>query len=128
MSEKEIITTVTKELFMKYLQNNKEAFIIKFGAEWCSPCKKIEGLVKENMNKLPNNVTCAIVDVDENFEIYAFFKNKKILHGIPAIFAYKKGNVTHIPDDLVVGADENEISIFFQKYMNESDLNTTSLL
>lgn len=121
MTEKEIITTVTKELFVNYLQNNEGAFIIKFGAEWCGPCKKIEGLVKQYMNQLPSHVTCAIVDVDENFEIYAFFKNKKILNGIPAIFAYKKGNITHIPDDVVIGANENEINYFFQKYMNESE-------
>jgi len=122
MSEKDIVTTITKESFANYLNNNQGAFIIKFGAEWCAPCKKIEGLVKERMNQLPTNVTCAIVDVDENFEIYAFFKNKKILSGIPGIFAYKKGNTSYIPDDVVIGANENEIRYFFQKYMNVKDV------
>ena len=114
---KEIISTLSKEDFMNYLQNNQGAFIVKFGAEWCGPCKKIEGLVKNCMNQLPSNVTCAIIDVDDNFEIYAFFKNKKVLGGIPAIFAYHKGTTNYIPDNLVIGADETQIKLFFEKYM-----------
>ena len=114
---KEIISTLSKEDFINCLQNNQGAFIVKFGAEWCGPCKKIEGLVKNYMNQLPSNVTCAIIDVDDNFEIYAFFKNKKILGGIPAIFAYNKGNMNYIPDNLVIGADETQIKLFFEKYM-----------
>jgi thioredoxin 1 len=117
MSENEIISTLSKDDFIKNLNENKGAFIIKFGAEWCGPCKQIEGLVKECMSKLPPSVKCAIIDVDDNFEIYALFKSKKLINGIPAIFAFKKGNFTPIPDDVVVGADVNQIQIFFNKYM-----------
>jgi hypothetical protein len=103
--------------FQEMLKTNQCLFIIKFGAEWCGPCKKIEGLVKEYISTLPSTVKCAIIDVDDNFEIYALFKSKKMVNGIPAIFAFKKGNMTTIPDDVVVGADENQIRMFFQKYM-----------
>ena len=112
-----IITTLSKDDFVQQLQNNKGVFIIKFGAEWCGPCKKIEGLVKELMSKLPDTATCAIIDVDENFEIYAMFKSKKMINGIPAIFAFKQGNISAIPDYVVVGADENQIQMFFQLFM-----------
>jgi thioredoxin 1 len=114
----EIMTTLSKNDFVQQLQTNEGAFIIKFGAEWCGPCKKIEGLVKECMSKLPSTVKCAIIDVDDNFEIYALFKSKKMVNGIPAIFAFKKGNLTTVPDDVVVGADEDQIRMFFQKYMS----------
>lgn len=117
VNQRQIISSLSKEEFMNYLQNNKGAFIVKFGAEWCGPCKKIEGLVKDYMNLLSSNVTCAIIDVDDNFEIYAFFKNKKVLGGIPAIFAYNKGNTNYIPDNLVIGADETQIKLFFEQYM-----------
>lgn len=112
-----IITTLSKDDFVQQLQNNKGVFIIKFGAEWCGPCKKIEGLVKELMSKLPDTATCAIIDVDDNFEIYAMFKSKKMINGIPAIFAFKQGNISAIPDNVVVGADENQIQMFFQMFM-----------
>jgi thioredoxin 1 len=118
ITEKQIITSLSKEEFSKQLENNKGGFIIKFGAEWCGPCKRIEGLVKELMNQTSENITCAIIDVDDNFEIYAFFKNKKMINGIPAIFGYKSGNFSYVPDDVVIGADDNQIRIFFQKYMN----------
>ena len=117
MDKKEIIDTLSKDDFVNQLQNNQGVFIIKFGAEWCGPCKRIEGLVTDLMNQLPSTVKCAIIDVDDNFEIYAMFKSKKMINGIPAIFAYRKGNITPIPDDVVVGADENQIRTFFQKYM-----------
>lgn len=115
--EKEFITHLSKSEFVNYLETNEDALIIKFGAEWCGPCKKIEGLVKNYMNVTRTGVKCALIDVDENFEIYAYFKNKKMVNGIPAIFAYKKGNLTIIPDDVVVGANEFQIKMFFQKYM-----------
>jgi thioredoxin 1 len=113
----EIIISLSLTEFVGHLNDNKGAFIIKFGAEWCVPCKKIDGLVKELMQKLPNNVTSAIIDVDDNIDIYAMFKRKKMINGIPAIFAFKQGNLTAVPDDVVVGADENQIRLFFQKYM-----------
>lgn len=115
--EKEFITELSKADFMNHLETNEDTFIIKFGAEWCAPCKKIEGLVKTYMNMSRPNVKCALIDVDDNFEIYAYFKSKKMVNGIPAIFAYNKGNLTIVPDDVVIGANEFQIRAFFQKYM-----------
>ena len=92
---------------------NPGAFVIKFGAEWCGPCKKIEPLVAECMSKMPDNVQCAIIDVDEAFDVYAFFKNKRIINGIPAIFVYYKGNSNYVPDRVVVGSDPNQVVQFF---------------
>ena len=115
--ERELITELSKADFVKQLESNEDALIIKFGAEWCGPCKKIEGLVKNYMSVTRPGVKCAVIDVDENFEIYAYFKSKKMVNGIPAIFAYNKGNLTIVPDEVVVGADEFQIKMFFQKYM-----------
>jgi thioredoxin-like negative regulator of GroEL len=115
--EKEFITELSKNAFVNHLETNEDALIIKFGAEWCGPCKKIEGLVKNFMNITRPGVKCAVIDVDDNFEIYAYFKSKKMISGIPTIFAYNKGNKTVVPDEVVVGADEFQIRMFFQKYM-----------
>jgi thioredoxin 1 len=112
-----VITEMSKDSFSQLLQTNNGLLIIKFGAEWCGPCKKIDPLVYEWMNKLSTqpNVQCAIIDIDDNFEIYAFLKSKKMVNGVPVILCYKKGNLTWIPDKAVVGADENQINIFFQQ-------------
>ena len=110
-----IITEMTKEGFAKALSENPGALIIKFGAEWCGPCKQIDPLVYEWMSKLPPTIQGAIIDIDDNFDIYAFLKSKKQVNGVPVILCYKKGNITWIPDHAVVGADANQINLFFQK-------------
>jgi thiol-disulfide isomerase/thioredoxin len=102
--------------FSQLLKENKGLIILKFGAEWCGPCKRIEGLVNEWYSKMPQEtVQCGLIDVDENIELYGFLKSKKRINGIPAIFCYVKGNDHYIPDDMAVGADPNEINGFFQR-------------
>jgi thiol-disulfide isomerase/thioredoxin len=42
-----IITYIKdKNHFTEILQTNPGLFIVKFGAEWCGPCKKIEGFFR----------------------------------------------------------------------------------
>lgn len=103
------------------LNENQSVFIMKLGAEWCGPCKKIEGLVKSCMDQAPLNVKCVIVDVDESLEIYSFLKKNRVINGIPAILGYYKGNVKHIPDDIVIGGDQNQVIAFFQRCYKQSD-------
>jgi len=73
-----IITEITGiEHFIELLKNNPGQFIIKFGAEWCAPCKKIEKDVKFCFDRMPDTVQCAIIDIDEYLDLYAFLKTKK---------------------------------------------------
>ena len=109
---------ITLNDFATCLNENQSVFIMKLGAEWCGPCKKIEGLVKSCMDQAPSNVKCVVVDVDESLEIYSFLKKNRVISGIPAILGYYKGNVKHIPDDIVIGADHNQVIAFFQRCYN----------
>ena len=102
--------------FQLLLQQNPGVVIIKLGAEWCGPCKKIEHPVTEWMKRMPiETIQCIILDIDESFEIYATLKQKKMVNGIPAILAYYQGNVSIIPDDIVVGADLAQVKLFFDR-------------
>jgi len=102
--------------FQTLLQKNPGVVIIKLGAEWCGPCKTIEHPVTEWMKRMPKKtIQCIILDIDESFEIYATLKQKKMVNGIPAILAYYRGNVSIIPDDIVVGADLKQIKLFFDR-------------
>ena len=105
--------------FSELLQNNPGLVIIKFGAEWCGPCKKIEGLVNNWFSRMPDNVQPAIIDVDECFEVYGFLKTKKRVNGIPVILCYYKGNYNYISDDTVIGADEKQINLFFERCLTQ---------
>lgn len=104
--------------FVELLQKNPGAVIIKFGANWCGPCKIIEDQVHTLMNMMPNNVQSIIVDVDECVDLYSFLKSKKMVNGIPVILVYYRGNLNYIPDDRLVGADRNQINRLFNNVVD----------
>ena len=111
-----IITKIDNRAhFAELLKSNPGLLIIKFGAEWCGPCKLIENDVKNYFNNMPDNVQCAIIDVDESFDVYSFLKSKKMVNGIPVVLAYYKGNFNYIPDTSVIGADKKQLLAFFQE-------------
>jgi thioredoxin 1 len=109
-----ITDTLTLESFYEILKQNDGLVILKFGAEWCGPCKMIEKQVYEGYKQMPPNVQPIIVDVDESFEVYAFLKSKKMVKSIPTLLCYEKGNVSYVPNDVMVGADMNGIDNFFR--------------
>tara|TARA_B100001175_G_C19427274_1_gene599270 strand:- start:424 stop:777 length:354 start_codon:yes stop_codon:yes gene_type:complete len=111
---KEIGDTIEdKNEFNGLLKNNPGFIVIKFSAEWCAPCKLIHEDVHEHFNSLPENVSCYDLDVDDNFELFAYLKTKKQISSIPAILAWKKGNTMVGADYSVVGADKEKIKVFF---------------
>ena len=116
-----LITEIpTMKAFGELLEKNPGVIIIKFGAEWCGPCKKVDGLIHEWFGMMPDNVQCVLIDVDESFELYAYLKNKKMMQGIPAILGYHHGNLSYVPSDSVVGADPLQIKLFFERCLLQS--------
>ena len=101
---------------------SKQIIIIKFGADWCGPCQKIKDTVYDWFGQMPQNVICADIDVDENLELYAALKSKKMVNGIPIILAYYGHEKDHwyIPDDSVSGTDQNEINNFFNRCLKQA--------
>ena len=108
-----------KEQFLLILKSNPGVVVIKFGAEWCNPCKKIHDHVYEWFEKMPNEVVCYDLDTDDNFEIFAYLKTKKQVSSIPVILAYKKGNTMVGADYSVVGAHNKSIDIFFNQVLDK---------
>lgn len=115
---------VTKITLHNYLQSNPGLLVIKLGADWCAPCKKIEAFVHAHMRSLPQDTSVSLlVDIDESFELYGFLKTKKIVNGIPVLLAYYQGNTHYVPDDVVVGADEKQIKFFFDRCQEQLKAN-----
>ncbi len=111
---------LTKAEFEEILKNNAGAVVIKFGAEWCNPCKKIEPLIEQWRKQVPDTVTVLTEDIDVSFELYATFKAKRQTSGIPVTMLFKRGNLTYIPDAIVTGADVNAINHLFQQAINSA--------
>jgi thiol-disulfide isomerase/thioredoxin len=99
---------------------NPGAFVVKFGAEWCGPCKKIEALVDQYFDMMPVNISTIEVDIDQGFDIYGFLRSKKVVNGIPVMLAYYKQNTHYVPDDIVIGTDTNQIKQFFSRCIVQS--------
>jgi thioredoxin 1 len=116
MPQKTIITQFSKrEDFLRLLINNPGLIILKMGATWCGPCKRIKPVLDGFFASSPDNVVCCDIDVDECADLYSYFKSKKMVNGIPVILAYKKGNTSYIPDDSVTGADPSQLDQFFRR-------------
>ena len=97
--------------------NGKQMVIIKFTADWCGPCQGIKGLVEELVKELPDSIKFYEIDIDESLELYAKFKSKKMVNGIPAILGFKGGEKDHwyIPDDSALSSNKENIRGFFKR-------------
>ena len=109
-----------REAFQEILEANEGIIILKFGAEWCQPCKLISPYVKEMVAKLPALFTVYDLDVDDNFEIYAYLKSKKMVTGIPTMLAYYRENKTFASNECISGANEEDYKQFFMKCISKS--------
>ena len=108
-----------KTLLQDILPKNPGLIIIKFTATWCNPCKIIKDIVYENFNNAPENVMCFDVDIDQNFDVFAFLKSKKMVSGIPAILVWQQGNESYVPDDAISGGDPVAVNDFLQQHFSE---------
>jgi thiol-disulfide isomerase/thioredoxin len=117
--KKEVISEIpNKDTFFHLLSHNPGLIIIKLGATWCGPCKKIQHVVHGFFASSPAEVVCADIDVDQSVEFYSFLKSKKMVNGIPVLLCYKKGNETFIPDDTITGSDPVQLDSFFKRCGN----------
>jgi thioredoxin 1 len=116
LQEKNVITVFeNRQQFLDLLKLNPGLIIVKLGATWCGPCKKIKHVVDAFFATSPPNVICCEIDVDENMDLYSFFKSHKMVNGIPTILCYKKGNISFASDDNVVGINPVDLDAFFKR-------------
>ena len=103
--------------YFEMLQKPHNGVIAKFTAEWCGPCKKIGPTVNAYFEKMKDHYTCCNIDVDDNFDLYAFMKSKKMTNGIPTILYYKKNNQNFIPDASISGGNIENVDAFFKNIL-----------
>lgn len=112
----------TNEDFKQFLKlSDKDITIIKFTANWCGPCKRINPFIQKINNLYKNKqkyYRYIEVDVDDNSELYKFFKRRKMIQGIPSFCLYYKDkfdeDMYYVPHKIVTGANESEISNLFR--------------
>ena len=106
--------------FANLLARNPGMIILKFGADWCGPCKKIEHQVHQFFAALPQDgsVLYGDINIDDSVDVYAFLKSNRRVNGIPVILCYVKGQCSGIiPTFSITGADQTELNRFFSNCM-----------
>lgn len=116
---REIIVELNRQQFKELLHVNPGYVIIKFTATWCKPCARIKQQVERWFTVVPKEIQCVELDVDENVDIYSFFRKNKIVAGIPAFLAYKEGNLSIAPTHSVLGSNVTEINRMFETCVKE---------
>lgn len=116
-------TIIDRTMLKGILCSNKEYIIVKLSAEWCSPCKKVKPIVEDcliNLDKInkPNRVALYDVDVDSCFDLFAFYKSKKVISGIPAVMVYypvedRDIDFYYLPTTQVNGFNEEQLRNVF---------------
>ena len=70
------MATIITELSVAELQKlqkdmGNKVLIIKFGAEWCGPCKRIAPTYHAFIKSQPENIIFADINVDDNIDLYS---------------------------------------------------------
>lgn len=99
--------------FAEIIDRTPGTIIFKFGASWCAPCRRIEAQVHHHFRQLPANVTVYNIDIDENMDVYAFLRSKKLVAGVPTLLMYASGGHPLAPIRTVAGDNAASIDAFF---------------
>jgi len=79
---------VTKSSFENEVINQKQLTIVKFGAEWCGPCKKLDPIIEE-IAKENGDVKITYVDIDHDGALAAEYG----ILSVPSTLFFKDGKV-----------------------------------
>lgn len=104
----------TRQEYLSVIKSNTSPMVVYFTASWCKPCQSIKPYVLEKFEALTKQgVSCVVLDVDENFDVYAHMSSKKMVTGIPTLLFYESTADTIYPKESIVGGKPEGLEHFF---------------
>jgi thioredoxin-like negative regulator of GroEL len=130
--EKTIYTEIEFDTLKGLLENKEttQTVIIKLGATWCKPCQNIKHHCHDWFQKMPGNVYCFDLDVDDHFEIFGTLKSKRMVTTIPALLCFygnSDRNSWFAPDISISSSNPDDLNVFFSKIINQISLQTLNI-
>ena len=123
VEEIELDDDMDRNDFSRFIYDNNDIIIFKFGAEWCNPCLKIKPYIKNKLIELgciptEKKIKYCEINVDDNIDIYSSFKKAKMIKGIPHMLCYfgennERRSKYYLADITVSGSNEKELDSFF---------------
>lgn len=83
------VNNLKTDNFQKEVLESEKPVVVDFWAGWCSPCKKIEPIIKSLCEEFKGQIKFFRLNVDENPSITV----KYGVRGIPALFLFKNGEI-----------------------------------
>jgi len=102
------ITSDNVEVFKAVMKNNAVS-VVKAGATWCGPCKRIAPEVEKIYPQLSDNVHVYHIDVDECPDIANYLRIRKL----PTFTSFVGSDKMDVLESAVLG----DVVKFFQKVM-----------
>ncbi len=78
------------EWFQKSVLETSHPVVVKFGAEWCGPCRGMDEAISILRPKLSDKVGFFIVDIDKKPELFQHYGSGT---GIPQVMIFEHGKV-----------------------------------
>lgn len=100
--------------FEELLRSDHHGVFVQFTASWCGPCKRISPIVSSFMRDNATKLVCCRLDVDQNADLYAFLKRKKLINGIPCLYYYDENNHEVPPTSTITGGNEANVAAFLR--------------
>ena len=80
---------ITDENFDETIGNKDKPVLIKFGAEWCQPCKMVAGPLNELADEMSDTLVIGDHDIDNSPNAPTKFG----VRGVPTMLIFKNGEV-----------------------------------
>lgn len=76
--------------FQKAVLESAKPVVVKFGADWCGPCRGMDEAIKVLRPKLRSKVGFFVVDIDQKPELFQHYRSDG---GIPQVMVFVKGKL-----------------------------------
>ncbi|MDX8411186.1 MAG: thioredoxin TrxA [Mariprofundaceae bacterium] len=83
------IINVTDDSFENDVLKASQAVLVDFWAPWCGPCKQIAPILDEVADEMPDKITIAKINIDDNPNT----PGKYGVRGIPTTMLFRNGTV-----------------------------------